>query len=248
MSDDAHVEIEVDVEPATAFDVFTRDIAAWWRRDRSLWQDTGELRFEPGVGGRLLLRDTEVGRISAWEPGPRLAFSYGPPGGDPDDRTDVEVRFEAIEHGTRVVLRHGGWQKQSWAGQLAGFARHSLEHALLRRLGDFLDAIAAGDLEFFERNITDNALLIFPGAGNTYTKAQSIASMVGHPPYLKYDVIDPRIIHIGESAAVLTHQATIMHEQHAHPQSIVVTTVLVHEDGAWRLALHQWTQTDERTT
>jgi hypothetical protein len=237
---EANVAVEVEVDPATAFDLFTRDIAAWWRADRSLWGETeGELRFENGA---LMQGDTEVGRVSTWEPGPRLAFSYGPPGVDPAERTDVEVRFEAVRGGTRVVVRHGGWEKANWAGLLAGFARHSLERMLLARLGDFLDAIAEGDVEFFERNLTDEAMLIFPGEGNTYTKAQCVAAMVDHPVYHKYELTDPHIVHIGESTAVLTHRATVMHEQHERPMSVAVSTVLVHRDGEWRLALHQWTQ------
>ena len=237
---EAHVTVEVEVDPATAFDLFTRDIAAWWRADRSLWGESeGELRFENGL---LMQGGTEIGRVSAWEPGPRLAFSYGPPGVDPAERTEVEVRFEAVRGGTRVVVRHGGWEKANWAGLLAGFARHSLERMLLARLGDFLDAIANGDVEFFERNLTDEAMLIFPGERNTYTKAQCVAAMAGHPVYHKYDLTDAHIVHIGESTAVFTHHVTLMHEQHEQPKSVVVSTVLVHRDGDWRMALHQWTE------
>ncbi|MFI7677550.1 DUF4440 domain-containing protein [Actinophytocola sp. NPDC049390] len=237
---EANVAVEVEVDPATAFDLFTRDIAAWWRADRSLWgAPDGELRFENGA---LMQGDIEIGRVSAWEPGPRLAFSYGPPGVDPAERTDVEVRFEAVRGGTRVVVRHGGWEKANWAGLLAGFARHSLERMLLARLGDFLDAIADGNVEFFARNLTDEAMLIFPGDGNTYTKEQCVAAMVDHPIYHKYELTDPHIVHIGDSTAVLTHRATVMHEQHERPMSVAVSSVLVHRDGEWRLALHQWTQ------
>lgn len=237
---EANVAVEVEVDPATAFDLFTRDIATWWRADRSLWGESeGELRFENGA---LLQGDTEIGRVSAWEPGPRLAFSYGPPGVDPAERTDVEVRFEAVRGGTRVVVRHGGWEKATWSGLLAGFARHSLERMLLARLGDFLDAIAEGNVEFFQQNLTDEAMLIFPGERNTYTKAQCVAAMADHPVYHKYELTDPHIVHIGDSTAVLTHHATVMHEQHEQPMSVVVSTVLVHRDGEWRMALHQWTE------
>ncbi len=236
---EAHVTVEVEVDPATAFDMFTRDIAAWWRADRSLWGDTrGELRFENGL---LMQGDAEIGNVHTWEPGPRLAFSFGPPGVDPAERSDVEVRFEAVRTGTRVVVRHGGFEKTNWAGLLAGFARHSLERMLLARLGDFLDAIAASDIEFFERNLTDDAMMIFPG-GNTYTKAQCVAAMVGHPVYTKYDMTDPRIVHLGEETAVLTHRATVMHEENEHPRSVAVSSVFVHLGGEWRLALHQWTE------
>jgi hypothetical protein len=239
MTTEAHVAVEVEVDPAAAFDMFTRDIAAWWRADRSLWGDTGgELRFEDGL---LKQGDAEIGRVRTWEPGPRLAFSYGPPGVDPAERSDVEVRFEAVRTGTRVVVRHGGFEKTNWAGLLAGFARHSLERMLLARLGDFLDAISAGDVEFFERNLTTDAVLIFPG-GTTYTKAQCVAAMAGHPVYTKYDLTEPRIVHLEESTAVLTHRATVMHEEDERPRTVAVSSVLVHQDGEWRVALHQWTE------
>ena len=235
--------VEVEVDPHTAFDVFTSEAAAWWNRDRSLWGTPGVIRFEPGVGGRLLLDGArEVGRVTVWEPGPRLAFSYGPDG---DARTEVEVRFEATETGTRVVLRHRGWTEETagpWAQQLAGFARHALERALLHRLGEFLDAIGAGDVGFFERNLTDDALLIFPEG--VYTKEQCVASMAGHAPYVKYDIANPRVVHTGVNTAVLTHKATVYNTGQPEPQTVMVSSVLAKVDGQWRLALHQWTPTD----
>lgn len=245
MTAEAGVIVEVEVDPATAFQVFTSEAAAWWHRN--LEGPSGTMRFEPGVGGRLLLDGRrEVGRVSVWEPGPRLVFSYGPPEADEADRTEVEVRFEATERGTRVVLRHRGWTAGdqtdgSWASVLAGFARHSLEWALLHRLGEFLDAIAAGDVAFFEENLTEDALLIFPGPGNTYTKAQCVALMGDHPPYTKYDIADQRVVHVGGDTAVLTHRATVSQPEWTTPRQIMVSSVLTKVDGAWRLALHQWT-------
>jgi hypothetical protein len=235
MNDEAQVTVDVGVEPAAAFEIFTRETGVWWRTDRSLSDGDGPVTFEPGVGGRVRDGDTDVGRVKVWEPGPRLVFGYGD--------TDVEVRFEGTDLGTRVVLRHYGWT--NWQGLLASFARHSLEHTLLGRLGEFLDAIGAGDTAFFERNLTDDALLIFPGPGRTYTKAQCVASMRDHPPYLKYDLSDPTIVHVADSTAVLTHRATVLNAADERPRSLVVTSVLVQQDGTWRLALHQWTPAEE---
>jgi hypothetical protein len=246
--------VEVEVDPATAFEVFTSEASAWWHRDRSLFgpDAAGVMRFEPQVGGRLLLDgEREVGRVSVWEPTPRLVFSYGPPDGDEHARTEVEVRFEATEFGTRVVLRHRGWTEPAdpaggqWATLLASFARHSLERALLHRLGEFLDAIGAGDVAFFERNLTEDALLIFPGAGNVYTKAQCVATMGDHPPYTKYDIADPHIVHIGGNTAVLTHRATVLNTGWTASRALMVSSVLIKVDGVWRLALHQWTPADD---
>lgn len=250
MTDEAGVIVEVEVDPATAFEVFTEETSAWWNRDRGLFGATGTMRFERGAGGRLILEDgNEVGRVSVWEPGPRLVFSYGPPDGSEEDRTEVEIRFEATEFGTRVVLRHRGWAGQDpaggqWATALASFARHSLERALLHRLGEFLDAINAGDKEFFEHNLTDEALMIFPGPGNTYTKAECIATMGDHPPYVKYDVADQRVVQVAGNTAVITHRATVLNADWAATKTMVVGSVLVKVDGQWKLALHQWTPAD----
>jgi uncharacterized glyoxalase superfamily protein PhnB/uncharacterized protein YndB with AHSA1/START domain len=103
--------VEVAVDPATAFEVFTAEVDAWYRRDRFTLYDvarTAAVRFEPWVGGRLLeVHDAvtgeghEMGRITAWEPARRLAFT--------DARgTEVEVTFTPAPAGTRVTLEHRG--------------------------------------------------------------------------------------------------------------------------------------------
>jgi len=84
VSSRVQVSVRVSAAPQRAFDVFTRDIALWWRPN-SLFQFTpqgaGRLSFEGGVDGRLIETQTdgsvfEVGRVTAWEPGVRLAFGW----------------------------------------------------------------------------------------------------------------------------------------------------------------------------
>ena len=103
--------VEVAVDPATAFAIFTEEIGQWWRPGPINWNDSKRaigIRIEPGVGGRWLeVYDNatgegfECGRIVAWEPGERLVFLYRDAGHNIDD-TEVEIRFEAIDDGTRV--------------------------------------------------------------------------------------------------------------------------------------------------
>lgn len=114
------VTVTVRVDPATAFAVFTEEIDRWYRRGLAGMAGhvpATTLRFEPGVGGRLL----EVGagvpgddvvraEVTAWEPGERLVFV--------DARgTEVDVTFTALpgEPGdgdvTRVVLEHRGLER-----------------------------------------------------------------------------------------------------------------------------------------
>jgi uncharacterized protein YndB with AHSA1/START domain len=111
----------VDVDPAKAFDVFTNEIGAWWRRDPR-YQFTpgrpGTLRFERGVGGRLIQVDDatgresfEVGRVLVWEPGARLVFEFRAISFAPGEKTEVEVTFVPEGRATRLTLQHRGWDR-----------------------------------------------------------------------------------------------------------------------------------------
>jgi uncharacterized protein YndB with AHSA1/START domain len=118
--DRARVEVTVAVEPAVAFDVFTREIDLWWRkgpRFRPGGRRTGVLHLEPGMGGRLFEsfgegsgeQLLEIGRITLWDPPSRLVFDWRNVNFAPGEKTEVEVRFEALGTGTRVTVEHRGW-------------------------------------------------------------------------------------------------------------------------------------------
>jgi len=110
--------IEVSVDPIDAFDIFTTEIDAWWQRGPMNWNDPERalgVRFEPETGGRWIeVHDAstgdgfEMGRISVWEPGERLVFTYRD-AGHQIDGTEVEVRFDPVGGGTRVTIEHRGW-------------------------------------------------------------------------------------------------------------------------------------------
>lgn len=105
-------EVEVAVDPGTAFNAFTDEIDLWWERGYiNFWSDGSRVvavRCEPGVGGRIVevlddpSGDTvyELGRITGWEPGVRLTWETA------FDDVLTEVRFEPVTGGTRVVVEH----------------------------------------------------------------------------------------------------------------------------------------------
>jgi hypothetical protein len=112
------VAVEVSVRPGAAFEIFTAEIGRWWRPGPINWYDAYRAvstHFEPGVGGRWLEvydeesgQAKEIARITVWEPGSRLSFTYS----DGDiDGTEVDVRFERVGEHTRVTLEHRGWEK-----------------------------------------------------------------------------------------------------------------------------------------
>ena len=104
-------QVEVGVDPKTAFSAFTDEMNLWWVRGPINFFDAAravEIVCEPGVGGRILeVYDAaagdalEIARISAWHPGERLAWQSSV------DDVEVEVTFEPTPAGTLVRVQAG---------------------------------------------------------------------------------------------------------------------------------------------
>lgn len=119
--------VTVDAPPADAFAGFTDGMASWWPRAFT-W--SGELLERIGMDGHVGGFCYEIGangmrldwgRVSAWEPPQRLAFSWqiGPdrvPQPSPARASEVAVTFEAAGDGTRVTVEHRGWERLGEAG------------------------------------------------------------------------------------------------------------------------------------
>lgn len=109
----------VSVEPQRAFELFTDRVDQWWQRSpqfRFRPDARGTLAFEAGVGGRFFERYEDgsifvIGRISAWEPGSRLVFTWRGINYAEHESTEVEILFEPIGSGTRVTVEHRGFQR-----------------------------------------------------------------------------------------------------------------------------------------
>src|SRR5205823_10386523 len=126
-------EVEVGVDPSTAFKAFTEEMDLWWVRGPiNFWADGGRVvegRCESGVGGRIMEilaapaaeGVLERARITCWEPGTRLAWASSL------DDVETEVSFVPTEGGTRVVVEHripaGGQDKggTAWSRVVPGW-------------------------------------------------------------------------------------------------------------------------------
>jgi uncharacterized protein YndB with AHSA1/START domain len=111
------VALRVKASAERAFDLFTREIGAWWRPD-PLFPITragdGVLAFEGGEHGKLVSRQAdgtlfEIGRVTEWRRGERLAFDWRQETFTSGETTRVEVTFAAVGDETRVTVRHFGW-------------------------------------------------------------------------------------------------------------------------------------------
>jgi uncharacterized glyoxalase superfamily protein PhnB len=104
-------QVEVAVDPKTAFSAFTEEMNLWWVRGPINFFDSARavaVVCEPGVGGRILEvydagtgEGLELARISSWRPGERLAWRSSV------DDVEVEVSFEPTAAGTLVRVQAG---------------------------------------------------------------------------------------------------------------------------------------------
>ena len=155
MTSSVLVSLRVAASRARAFEIFTAEIALWWQPN-ALFQFTSEgagiLAFEPFEGGRFTETRAdgsqfEIGRITIWQPGVRLAFSWRQATFAADQDTVVDVRFEALGAQTRVTVRHFGWDSVP----SEHVARHGFpDGVFLRRHGEWWQTL----LSLFQHHLS----------------------------------------------------------------------------------------------
>ena len=129
--------------PERAFALFTEQAGLWWPPERRHTDDaSSEIRLE--AFGRFFERasdgtEVELGVVRAFEPASRLMLDWYP-GTGPENPTQVEVTFEAIDSGTRaspsstalaspvveVFGRNAPGYEQSWDLLLGAMGAHKL--------------------------------------------------------------------------------------------------------------------------
>jgi hypothetical protein len=135
-------QIEVAVDPETAFRLFTEEMPHWYRSGHHSWNDPEQavgIRFEPGLDGRWVEvwdeetgEGYEIGRVLEWEPGVRFVVSYRNVNFPPEP-TRLEVRFDPAPGGTRVRLEHS---------ELVDISERMRENAWVNFIGWYRDYVA----------------------------------------------------------------------------------------------------------
>lgn len=225
----ATAEVEVAANPVRAFAAFTEEIDSWWVRGAINFFDAARavaMRIEPGLDGRVLevYEDDalELGRITAWEPGAHLVYRSSV------DDSEIDVRFEPVEGGTRVrvtqTLVQGGekmfdfWPRTlTWFGSWFGngrpkeIARFSIalyyekpvEAALwLQRvfqLSSWTDILETADGTWIELHHGDVAILLFAFEGD---HAGPFTDM----PWVYVDDLDAHFAHAKAEAATIVSE------------------------------------------
>ncbi|MFO0568090.1 MAG: SRPBCC domain-containing protein [Polyangiaceae bacterium] len=118
LGDSVRVSVSVRTPVVEAFRIFTEEIDLWWRRGLRYRVGRGRsvLHLEPKLGGRLFeTYDTRVrqrvfvsGTLTAWDPPHRFVLEWRAVNFAPNEKTEVEVKFEPTATGTLVTLEHRG--------------------------------------------------------------------------------------------------------------------------------------------
>lgn len=143
------VSTRIAAAPERVFTAFTEEIAQWWQPSalfRLSRGRPGTLSFEPGPQGRLVEvkpdgREFVVGEVLAWEPPHRLGLSWREESFDPGQETELRVRFDEVDGGTKVTVEHFGWDDIP----IDHVARHGFELTLFqRRFAEWWQALLTG--------------------------------------------------------------------------------------------------------
>lgn len=118
MTDPVTKTIDVPCPPQMAFEIFTRDMGTWWPRDKhSISAMSGNtarrVSMEPREGGALIEighdgTEHHWGSVTTFAPHSKLSLSWHV-GRPAEEATQVDIAFEPTDAGTRVTLRHHGW-------------------------------------------------------------------------------------------------------------------------------------------
>jgi uncharacterized protein YndB with AHSA1/START domain len=137
------VSVTVRCTPERAFRVFTERIADWWPlASFSVYEDEAQtVVIEGHVGGRIYEiatdgREGEWGRLSAWEPPDRIAYTWYP-GRGPETAQEVEIRFTPQGEETLVEVVQTRWER---LGERAPAAREGYRTGWGTVLGHFVRA------------------------------------------------------------------------------------------------------------
>ena len=117
----ARAQVFVDPWPEQAFEIFIEEAGFGLRTVHWSWVQPEHgryVRFRRGPAGRFAeVYDTvaddgwEIGRVTAWQPGARLALIWREVDWPEGASTDVDVGFEPLFGGTLVTVEHSGFER-----------------------------------------------------------------------------------------------------------------------------------------
>lgn len=106
--------------------------------------------------------------------------------------------------------------------------------ALERRGWDALSGSQGAD--YYGRVLSADAMMAFPFG--VIDRAQALEAIAAAPPWTSYDITDPRVVRLGEDAAVVVYRV-IARREGRPALTAVVSSTFTRRDADWLLAFHQ---------
>lgn len=95
------ITTELELDSSAAFTLVIEELAAALER--------GGVHFEAGPDGHLVQSGAQVGRVVSWKRGESVLLEWHAADWDPEQTTEVELRFESANGRTKVTFEHRGW-------------------------------------------------------------------------------------------------------------------------------------------
>ncbi len=96
--------------------------------------------------------------------------------------------------------------------------------------------------EFYGQTMTSDGVMVLAN-GTVMTRDDVVAALGQAPPWASYEMVDVRVVPIGEDSAALVYVGTGHREGDDPPFVGVMSSVYVKRDDGWKLALYQQTPT-----
>ncbi len=117
-----------------------------------------------------------------------------------------------------------------------------LKETLEKLEQDYFRASISADGDFYDRNLSDDALLVFAETGSLDKDAcvQAVSGSPGDTTGASWRIEDARLVTLSPDAALISYRAEATRPG-GQPASILVASAYSRQDGTWKLAFHQQT-------
>ncbi len=107
---------------------------------------------------------------------------------------------------------------------------------------EYFNASISADGDYYDRNLTEDGLLVFAETGALDKQAcvQAVSGSPGDTTGASWRIEDSRLVTLSPDSAVLSYRAEATRPG-GQPATILVASAYSRQDGAWKLAFHQQT-------
>ena len=94
---------------------------------------------------------------------------------------------------------------------------------------------------YYQRNLADAALMVFPDPAGVQVKDEILSSVAGPSRWIDVALEEHRVMELSNGAALVTYKATAHRAGEPKPYRARASSAYVHDGRDWKLAFHQQT-------